>query len=755
MTKKNIWVKLLIVALIIAMVGAFFIACDDDKTPTDDGKKPSGDGEGNEDNNTEEAVNALLGVIDDAIAALGGIDNVGNLGTDAYIDLAIEQDGVTKKIRVDLDLSLDLLNAETAGDNYTGYANNGFGFVISVDDGDGVLDRVFGAWYVDDGKDKDNYVYLSAGGQNFKIDGLTLASVLEKYNVNANVEVGSKLQGIGSLAENPDIASFLAILPDLGINIGYEKVGNQEVFSLNIKELFNPSEDNALGATLDQMIFQSPELAGILSSLNIAISSVGDVYNMIPNIDLEIIGNYNAAGTFESIGLGLAVDGKSDGITIPTTDGKGMTIIEGSFPDTNLSATVGFKILSGDEAYNNVAESIPADAEDWNNIGALNFAVAGQVTLGKTAETAKTYDVEISADINLAAAANATFVKKLYFNDADGNPTSKDWFYLRGVGPFESDTDKDIIDVLLPAINSLYVKMVNVEDTNDILLINLDEKITTNAAGDFTGGQMTIKLAALTDILTTFGITLPDNILSMISSLEGTLPIGSVLGAIKPVLSGFIYTSVPAGATTVAPSAAAGNLNMAESTDSAASTDVMTVIMEVIEKVMACVKIDADNGKISAAADADDKYSIGGAAITFDMAASLLKDKDNKVNGAELKFNKPLVLDYKADIKDGEGEDAATIGTDTVKTTINVPSLKIGGDNNLFSATVSVTQDKAKTYTTPDDEHQNESSKLEVYVGIDLEKIGYGCATRTPVVLDSSNNPTGSIFTNIGWVASK
>lgn len=752
MTKKNIWGKLLIVALIIAMVGAFFIACDNnEKDPPDDGKKPD-DGEGNEDNNTEEAVNALLGVIDDAIAALGGIDNIGNLGTDAYIDLAIEQEGVTKKIRVDLDLSLDLLNSESGGD---GYINNGFGFAISVDDGDGVLDRVFGAWYVDELEDKDNYVYLSAGGQNFKIDALTLASVLEKYNVNANVEVGSKLQGIGSLAENPDIASFLAILPDLGINIGYEKVGNQEVFSLNIKELFNPSEDNAIGETLDQMIFQSPELAGILSSLNIAISSVGDVYNMIPNIDLEIIGNYNAAGTFESIGLGLAVDGKSDGITIPTTDGKGMTIIEGSFPDTNLSATLGFKILSGDEAYNNVAESIPADAEDWNNIGALNFAVAGQVTLGKTAETAKTYDVEISADINLAAVANATFVKKLYFNDADGNPTSKDWFYLRGVGPFASDTDKDIIDVLLPAINSLYVKMVNVEDSNDILLINLDEKITTNAGGDFEKGQMTIKLSALTDILSTFGITLDSTISSMISSLEGTLPIGSVLGAIKPVLSGFIYSSVPDGATTTDPNASAGNLNMAESGDSAESTDVMTIIMEVIDKVMACVKIDADNGKISAAADADDKYSIGGAAITFDMAASLLKDKDNKVNGAELKFNKPLVLDYKADIKDGEGEDAATIGTDTVKTTINVPSLKIGGDNNLFSATVSVTQDKAKTYTTPDDEHKNESSKLEVYVGIDLEKIGYGCATRTPVVLDSSNNPTGSIFTNIGWVASK
>ena len=725
MTKKNIWVKLLIVALIIAMVGAFFIACDDDKTPPDDGKKPDVDGD-EDNNNTEEAVNALLGVIDDAIAALGGIDNIGNLGTDAYIDLAIEQEGVTKKIRVDLDLSLDLLNSESGGD---GYINNGFGFAISVDDGDGVLDRVFGAWYVDTAVEGTSYIYLSAGGQNFKIDGLTLASVLEKYNVNANVEVGSKLQGIGSLAENPDIASFLGLLPTLGINIGYEKVGTQEVFSLNIKELFNPSEDNALGATLDQMIFQSPELAGILSSLNIAISSVGDVYNMIPNIDLEIIGNYNAAGTFESIGLGLAVDGKSDGITIPTTDGKGMTIIEGSFPDTNLSATLGFEILSGDEAYNNVAESIPADAEDWNNIGALNFAVAGQVTLGKTAETAKTYDVEISADINLAAAANATFVKKLYFNDADGNPTSKDWFYLRGVGPFESDTDKDIIDVLLPAINSLYVKMVNVENSNDILLINLDEKITTNAGGDFTGGQMTIKLAALTDILTTFGVTLPDNIQSMIGSLEGTLPIGDILTAVKPVLAGFIYSSVPDGATTTDPNAAAGNLNMAEeSTDSAESTDVMSIIMEVIDKIKNCVTIDADAGSITAAGSGAD-YTVNGAVLDFNIVAALLKDAAGAVNGVKVDVSK-FIANY------NKGEVVTSVGG----------SIKVGGTGNLFNAEVTVSQTKSADPENP----------LNIYIALDVEKIGYGCATTSPVELDSNYAPTGAIFVeNVGWVASK
>ena len=728
MTKKNIWVKLLIVALIIAMVGAFFIACDDDKTPTPDtGNEGGGNGGtgGEGDNNTEEAVNALLGVIDDAIAALGGIDNVGNLGTDAYIDLAIEQEGVTKKIRVDLDLSLDLLNSESGGD---GYINNGFGFAISVDDGDGVLDRVFGAWYIDGGEDTDNYVYLSAGGQNFKIEALTLASVLEKYNVNADVEVGSKLQGIGSLAENPDIASFLGILPTLGINIGYEKVGTQEVFSLNIKELFNPSEDNALGETLDQMIFQSPELAGILSSLNIAISSVGDVYNMIPNIDLEIIGNYDAAGAFEGIGLGLAVDGKSDGVTIPTTDGKGITIVEGSFPDTNLSATLGFEILSGDAAYNNVADSIPSDVDSWNEIGVLNFAFEGTVTLGTTKETAKTYDIQVSADINLAAAANATFVKKLYFNDADGNPTSKDWFYLRGVGPFESDTDKDIIDVLLPAINSLYVKMVNVEDSNDILLINLDEKITTNAGGDFTGGQMTIKLAALTDILTTFGITLPSDIQSMIGSLEGTLPIGDILTAIKPVLSGFIYSSVPDGATTTDPNASAGNLNMAESGDSAESTDVMTIIMEVIDKIKECVTIDTEAGSITAAGSGAD-YTVNGAALDFNIVAALLKDAAGAVNGVKVDVSK-FISNY------NKGEVVTSVGG----------SIKVGGTGNLFNAEVTVSQTKSAYPENP----------LNIYIALDVEKIGYGCATTSPVELDSNYAPTGAIFVeNVGWVASK
>lgn len=754
MTKKNIWVKLLIVALIIAMVGAFFIACDNnEKDPTDDGKKP--DGEGNEDNNTEEAVNALLGVIDDAIAALGGIDNVGNLGTDAYIDLAIEQEGVTKKIRVDLDLSLDLLNSESGGD---GYINNGFGFAISVDDGDGVLDRVFGAWYVDELEDKDNYVYLSAGGQNFKIDALTLASVLEKYNVNANVEVGSKLQAIGSLAENPNVASFLALLPDLGINIGYEKVGNQEVFSLNIKELFNPSEDNAIGETLDEMIFQSPELAGILSSLNIAISSVGDVYNMIPNIDLEIIGNYNAAGTFESIGLGLAVDGKSDGITIPTTDGKGMTIIEGSFPDTNLSATLGFKILSSNDAYDNVKavrDEAIADTT-WNEIGVLNFAFEGTVTLGQTKETANTYSIELSADINAAKLATVDFTRRVYYKDAagnyvkdaEGNYVYTDWFYMNGASDvFGGSLSPDVINTFLTSINNLYLKIQNTKNADDIMVVALTTPFSSTDGSTVNGGNVFIKLNALNNIMSAFGLDLREllgDFADTILGLEGNVPVGDLMGAVNGILPGLIY-KIPEnyaalGAVAFEPVAPTGEEAKAVTfAEAAAGTegsgdDVMTVIMEVIDKIKKCVKFDTAAGSITAAGSGAD-YSIGGATLDFNMAAALLKDGEGVVNGVKVDVNK-FIANYK------EGE---------VVTSVN-GNVKVGGDNNLFSAEVTVNQTKKADAENP----------LNIYIALDVAKIGYGCAPTSPVAIEIASDGktfvqrTGDIFVeNVGWVASK
>lgn len=766
MTKKHIWAKLLIVALIVAMVSAFFIGCDDkekgpENTPCTNHVDANGDGKCDNcgaDVSTptpppsSDGVEALFGILDDAVAKAGGIDNIGNLGTDAYLELAMDQNETIKKVRIDLDLSLDLIP-----ENNTGYANNGFGFTVSVDNGDGNLNRVFGIWYVDQLEGAENYVYLSAGGQNLKIDALTVASVLERYNVNANVPVGDKITD--SLVS--DAASEIIGMIAGFVTINHETVGNNEVCSLNIRELFNPT--GMICGMIDGLLFGNEtvdpviDLGAILADMGIKMNTASILYDALPDVNITVTGNYDANKNFESLAIGLDIAGKSDGISLPSIDGGNKVLIE-SVPATNLSATLGYEFISGEEAWENVSgvhDAAIADVE-WNEIGVLNFAFEGQLTLGKTAETAKTYDIELSADINAAAVADATFTKRVYYVDSEGNYLENkdgtinytDWFYLRGAEIFGNSNEKDVIDTLLPAINSLYIKMVNVDDPSDILLINLDEKITMEGM-DFASGKVSINLSAVTGILDTFGVELPANVTDMISKIsKDNLDVTTLLTLVKPVVSGFIYPKAPAGytPTTVAPATAtAGELAMAE--ESEEGSDILSTIMSVIDKIKNCITIGTDS--ITAAGKGPD-YAIGGAELDFNITASLLRNTDKAVNGINVKFNSPLKLDYNAEIKDGEN----VIGTDKVLTVIDVPYLQVGGTGNLFKAAVSVTQDKELTYTNPDADHENSASSFSIYVAIDLEKIGYGCATRTPVVLENGN-PTSDIFTNVGWSISK
>ncbi len=740
MTKKHIWAKLLVVALIVAMVCAFFIGCNRDKTPSDtddDDKTCTSHVDANKDGKCDNcgatmsskpdvdtaAITDLLGVVDDAIAQLD-IDNVGNIGTDAYIELSMVQGDETHDIRIDLDLSLDLLN-----DAESVYTNNAFGFSVTVDG-----TREFGLWYVDagsetpEGEPVDNYFYLSSGGQNLRINAPSVASILERYEVNADVEVGSKLEGV-SVTELA--GSYVGMIAGF-VTIDHETDGNKEIFSLNLRELFNPQ--GLLYGAVDSLLFGEEatilDLSSILSEMNVAISSSSALYDILPDIDLQVIGNYDSSKNFESISLGLAVGEKADGITIPAVTGDGYNLVE-TVPATDLSATLGYKFFSSNyDAYDNVSEAqnaTIADVENWTDVGLLNFALEAQVSLGKTEATKKTYDVELSADIDLSAVADATFVKTLYYTE-NGVATSKDWFYLRGVGPFAEDTDLDVIDTLLPAINSLYIKMVNVEDPEDILLINLDEKITMDETGlGFETGRMTINLAAVTGILETFGLTdsIPENVSDMISKLNGSLGMATVLEAIKPVLSSFIYTKVPAGATTTAPASATSNeLAMAEGEEST-EPSVVEIITEVINKVMACVSIDTATSSITAEGSGAD-YTVGGAELTFDITASLLKGENNAVNGVKV-----AVDEFVSDYNNGE-----------VVTSVN-GSIQLGG-GELFKAEVAVDQNKAEVDT------------LDIYIALTLEKIGYGCATTSPVVLGADQNPTGSIFVEgAGWSISK
>ena len=786
MTKKNIWVKLLIVALIIAMVGVFFIACNKDEGKTDDGGKTctehvdaNGDGKCDNCGTTmpkeectehvdadgdgycdkcgvempidDTAVKELIGVIDDLVASAGGIENVGNLGTDSELVLAIEQDGKTKKIKIELDVALDLLNTSE-------YGNNGFGAAISVDDGSGTYNRVFGIWYLNGETDADSSVYLEINNTGLVIDALTVAKVLEKYDVNANVPVGDK---VGDTVVSDAIGSYIGTIATM-VKLDYTDVDGVKTFKLNVKDLLNP--DGMIATLLNSAIFKEEgslleNLAGInvskiLKDLNIAIADTEDLYNILPDFSVVVKGEYDN-NNFAGISLGLEVAGSESGVSIPRidTEKNDPIVIAPAFSDTNLSATLKAQFLTNDEAFGNVeslysAVAAEAEEEQWADIGVLNFAFDAQVTLGTDKDSAKTYDIQLSADINAAAVADATFTKRVYYKNAegiyvkgaDGNYLYTDWFYLKGASIFGTSQDTDVVRALLPAINSFYLKMVNTEDPTDVLIINLAEKFTVNAAGDITGGQLYVKLAALNNIMSTFGLDLEELLGSMadtILGMNGEVPY-NVVSAALGMLPGMLYkipedyaalgaTEMTMTAPKAMASATADEATDGEGSGATGGTDIKEIfskIFEVIDKIKASVKMGTDS--ITAANAEDVDYTIGGAAITFDMTGSVLRNDAKKVDGIRVVTNKPVVANY------NDGEVVTSIGA----------NVQIG-HGELFTAEVTVNQDKAGV------------DALDVYINFTLEKIGYGCAVRTPIVLENES-PVGSIYREgAGFVASK
>ncbi len=685
------------------------------------------------------AVRELFGVLDDFVANTGNIENVGVLGTDSEILFEVEQDGITKKLKIEFDVALDLLRTGMYGDMY---GNNGISMVVSIDNGSGTYDRLFGIWYLNGDSDDNSKIYLDMFGQGFIIDAFAIANVLEKYNVNADVPVGDKI-GDNMLTDVADayIGTFASI-----IDLEFVEIDGVKTFTLDIKELLNP--DGIIAALLDSAIFKEEgsileNLAGInvskiLKDLNIAIADTEDLYNILPDMSLVVKGNYEQ-DKFVSLSVGLDVKGSEDGINIPTVDGNIVNVVS-SFGDTSLKTTFKAEFLTNDEAFGNVeslysAVATEAEQEQWTDTGAFNFAFDAQVTLGTTEYTAQTYDIQFAADIDLAELYKATFTKRVYYTDdygnyvrdSYGNYLYSDLFYIKSSEIFGYCQDPDLFNTLLPAINSFYLKMVNVNDPSDVLMINVLEKFTVNEAGDITGGKLYVKLAALDNICNAFGIDLRamlGNMADTILGMNGEVPY-NVVSAALGMLSGMLYT-IPEdyaalGATAMTETAPAAMVSaIAEETNDYSGTssgtdirDIVAKIFEVIDKIKASVTIGDDS--ITAANAYGVDYTIGGAAISFDMTGAVLRDIAGAVDGIKVVTNSPLVFDY------NNGEVFTYIGAD----------IQIG-HGELFAAEISVNQTKPDGY-------------FDFYVNFNLEKTGYGCAVRTPVQLDGEN-PVGSLY---------
>ena len=678
------------------------------------------------------AFRELFGVLDDFVANTGNIENVGVLGTDSEILFEVEQDGITKKLKIEFDVALDLLRTGMYGDMY---GDNGISMVVSIDNGSGTYDRLFGIWYLNGDSDDNSKIYLDMFGQGFIIDAFAIANVLEKYNVNGNIPVGDKI-GDNMLTDVADgyIGTFASI-----IDLEFVEIDGVKTFTLDIKELLNP--DGMLAAVLDSAIFKEEgsileNLAGInvsqiLKKLNIGISCTEDLYNIIPDMSLVVKGNYEQ-DKFVSLSVGLDVKGSEDGINIPTVDGNIVNVVS-SFGDTSLKTTFKAEFLTNDEAFGNVeslysAVATEAEQEQWTDTGAFNFAFDAQVTLGTTEYTAQTYDIQFAADIDLAELNKATFTKRVYYTDdygnyvrdSYGNYLYSDLFYIKS-GIFGNEMDTDFFRALLPAINSFYLKMVNVNDPSDVLMINVLEKFTVNAAGDITGGKLYVKLAALDNICNAFGIDLRamlGNMADTILGMDGEVPY-NVVSAALGMLSGMLYT-IPEdyaalGATAMtatAPSDFTVPLyDDTTVTDPSATFDqLLTLFFNYLKVLTEITTVDSDSFNFFY-----NDYATNGNHILFDAALQVLQDETYGFDGIRFYTYNPIEINYNS------GEVVTTIGAD----------VQIG-HGELFAAEISVNQTKPDGY-------------FDFYVKINLEKTGYGCAVRTPVQLDGEN-PVGSLY---------
>lgn len=701
MTKKSIWLKLLVVALIVATVAAFFIGCKEPECTEHVDK--NGDGkcdvcgadmpkepEDDVDPARVEAVNGLLTIVSDAIAELATAENVGNLGTSSYIDVTAQGTNV----RVALDLALDLLP-----DNGTNYENNGFGFTVDVDG-----TNYFGAWFVNG----DENLYLSINGKNLKINALKLSEVLAKYEVYGNAEIGSELEGYTDLTGVagtfvPMIAKLLPISAE-GLDT------DNRTITIALKELF------------------APESIEMLADLGVNFGSLGlnideNFYNALPDINVVLSGKYEGE-TFKSIGLGVKLGATN--IEIPVEGGDPIKVEIKD--DIDVKAEIGLDMMKNEEALDLIA--IPE--KEWQEIGgAINVAFEADLKFAYSKDAAvteadaTTYKLTIAGNIDPAAIAAVDLTKEVYVLDdagnyvknEDGSYKTKNVLYLGGAIPGDNGSvQPDIITALLGNVNSLMISLQG-KDASDLILINVDEKITFNEAGTATSGKVTINLAGVTKLLEQFGVQLDDTIKNMISNISGTgKDIKVILSAVKPVLAGLLYKNVTATAPADAAATSAvvaEDLPMAEG-----DVDIIGLLTDIFNYAKACIKETTDNSIVISSEGANIP-AINGAELTFNAKGELIN------NGAKVSD-----LNVKLDYNKGE-----------VVTEIKAPEINLGGANNIFNAKVTVDQTKTA------------GDNLHMFVGFNLLKVGYGCAPLNPIKVDTNGNvdPSTPIFGDNGF----
>lgn len=739
MKKSHLLWKVLVVVMIISAMMAMLIACDDPKHDCET------DGHVDENGNyvcdvcgavidTTGNWNVVIGMLDDAIANLRAGGDVATMGGEAFAEVTVKSgDGDPTTVRLALDFGLELLN-EVDADILENGSNNAFGFTLAVD---GVT--YLGLWYVDNGTSADNFVYaqfgdLANGGQAFRFNAPSLAQTFDTFPVTVNENIANE---IAAGAASGAIGGYVPMIGQLLPAIEIENTATRKAYEIRLTDfLFNTvgiSEDNDIvGSMISGLLTGTPAITSALSALGIVVDTadpINTLDSIIPPISLTIAANYEGT-TMSSIEIGANIAGQKMSIPVTTdTEGdallsseSGEIVITEGFDDIDFDLEVGF--LLGDNSngsYRDTVEaSIPAAVKEGKNISLINVALETQIVLGYGKDVEPTtYNLELAADIDPSYLTNVPFIVTAYEvtsdgvgyfvdKDNDGEYDAGEESTVPAVNFDFTDTSKaNALDAILGMVNSLYINLDGGGSANNIELYLTDKTIdaTTGKVTNFTVNFA--QMQGLTTLLNTFGVQLEGAIADLVGGLNGSVDMVNnaiVAPALRTILSGLVKgVSYDMPTQWVEKTTDDGNAdagadsgNTDSNADSDSSFDIGTILsyFDFFNIVMGENSIN-----ISTVANT----VINGAGIDFDATAELLKAADGTVNGVKLSLDGPLTVN----------------GSDDVDTTITLDKpLQIGGDNNIFSAQVTV----AQTGT---------AKPLNLTIGLNVLNIAYGTAPTT------------------------
>ena len=698
----------------------------------------------------------LIADLDNVIATLG----MGDLATmggslKAGIDFA---QGNTKR---DIDLALDFgLELKTVTEDAVIDEGSGNAFGFSIMDGGA---RIFGLWYVDNGRANDNYILgqfgkLGAEGTEvIKFKAPSLAETFNTYQINVNVDIDKEVEDVSLSSQAAMIAGAVASL----LPLDEKTEGNTTTYSIALTNfLFNenfakPINPHTIGSLLAGLAGSddSNAIYKLLSVLGLETNLYTLLSDLLPGLTLDIAFTKDTNGKTTGAALGLGIAGE-DGMKLDfytgedgtpsgvLTDifsveaaGKDHLVITDKFEDIDLDVSLSYEFGRNDydstqQKYTQAVKAALADVEAEIakaavtpvEIGLLNIALETDITLGMNDLAASTYNLKLAASLDPSALTTPGLLKPVYVVDGEGKGA---WTDKNGNGKYDNGEEnktvainfdagsRNAVDVIYEVIDSLYLRL----DTGDGKAFELSKAGAT--VTDPETGRVTtfpINISGIANLKNLLGSLLPADAMNTVNTVLGIVSgdgnnINLATLDVSQVIGGLIKVK---GVSDTKPTAWQEHKDE-ESKDEAAAKETKAAddevdAMDVIGKIADYIKMFAINRDGDSVSVSIDNANMNGAVIDFDATASALRGEDNKVNGLKLEL----------------GETGLVIkGSDKVNTTITLDKpLQIGGQisgkDNLFSVQVT-----AKVEDTRDNKEGGDKS-MKLTLGLDVKKLGYG-----------------------------